>query len=333
MTGTSGVEEETSLTATGGDRQIDTGQQVTVRVPGSSGNVGPGFDTLGLALGLYDTLTVTTGDAGTGNSVDVTGEGADQIPADDTHLIIQVMKQVWRRAGWTAGGFRLRADNAIPHGRGLGSSAAAIVSGALAANELLPHQARLADNTLFQLCVELEGHPDNVAPSLYGGLSISWHAGSAFRSARISVLPQVVPVVAIPDAALSTDAARSLLPQSVSHLSAAANSGRTALLVHALTTDPSYLLEGTEDSLHQGYRAAAMLESAAVMNRMRAGGFAATISGAGPSVLILANGDEQAASVETELDELLNRLGFETSWRVRSLKVAAEGAKVELHQR
>lgn len=325
--------EENSPVPAAGDRQIDAGQQVTVRVPGSSGNVGPGFDTMGLALGLYDTLTVTTeSESGTVN-VEVAGEGAGQVPADDTHLIIQVMKKVWQRAGSTAGGLRLRADNAIAHGRGLGSSAAAIVSGALAANALLPAADRLDGDALFQLCVKLEGHPDNVAPSLYGGLSISWHAGAAFRTARIDVLPQVVPVVAIPDTPLSTDTARSLLPHSVPHVSAAANAGRTALLVHALTTDPSYLLEGTEDSLHQGYRAAAMPDSATLMNNMRAAGFAAAVSGAGPTVLVLADGDSQAQAAQTHLADLLAQAGLEKSWRVMNLKVAREGAKVELHQR
>ncbi|HET7414289.1 MAG TPA: homoserine kinase [Arthrobacter sp.] len=325
--------EATSPSRTTGARHINSGQHVTVRVPGSSGNVGPGFDTMGLALGLYDRLTVTTGGESGTVKVEVAGEGADQVPADDTHLIIQVMKKVWRRTGFTAGGLSLRADNAIPHGRGLGSSAAAIVSGALAANALLPAGEKLDDEALFQLCVELEGHPDNVAPSLYGGLSISWHAGSSFRTAPVDVLAQVVPVVAIPDAALSTETARSLLPNSVSHMSAAANSGRTALLVHALTTDPSYLLEGTEDSLHQGYRASAMPDSAALMNSMRAAGFAAAVSGAGPTVLVLANGDAQAQEAKAELAGLLTQNGLEKSWRVMNLKVAREGAKVEVHQR
>ncbi len=313
--------------------QIRAGQYVSVRVPGSSGNVGPGFDTMGLALGLYDTLTVTTGEGLGTVEVSVTGEGAGKVPADDTHLIIQVMKKVWHWAGATACGLGLRADNAIPHGRGLGSSAAAIVSGALAANALLPDEVRLDDDTLFQLCVDMEGHPDNVAPSLYGGLSVSWHAGSRFRTARIDVLRQIVPVVAIPDTPLSTDAARSLLPQSVSHLSAAANAGRTALLVHAFTSDPSYLLEGTDDSLHQGYRASAMPDSAMLINHMRAAGFAAVVSGAGPTVLVLAADGSEAQAAQDKLADLLADAGIENSWRVLNLKVAPEGAKVEVHQR
>lgn len=331
MTGASGV-EGTSLDPSTGTRRIPSGQQVTVRVPGSSGNVGPGFDTLGLALGLYDRLSVTTGgEAGTVH-VEVTGEGAEQVPADDTHLIIQVMKKVWQQAGLSPCGLSLRADNAIPHGRGLGSSAAAIVSGALAANALLPAADQLDDDALFQLCVDLEGHPDNVAPSLYGGLSIAWHAGSRFRTAKVEVLPQVTAIVAIPDTPLSTDTARSLLPHSVPHVSASSNSGRTALLVHALTTDPSYLLEGTDDSLHQGYRASAMLDSAALINKMRAAGFAAVVSGAGPTVMVLAAGENQAQEVTTGLADSLAQAGLE-SWRVMKLKVAREGAKVEVHQR
>lgn len=315
--------------------QIAAGQQVAVQVPGSSGNVGPGFDTLGLALGLYDTLTVSTSDgAGTGAvRIEVTGEGSDSVPADDTHLVIQVMTKLWRQAGWTAPGIDLRADNAIPHGRGLGSSAAAIVSGALAANALLPADAQLSNAQLLQLCAELEGHPDNVAPSLNGGLAISWHAGSDYHTAKVDVLPQVIPVVAIPATPLSTDAARALLPHSVPHSSAAANAGRTALLVHALTKDPALLLEGTGDALHQSYRASAMLPSAGLMQGMRSKGFAAAISGAGPTVLTLTNGPEQADAAVAELDGLLAAAGSTADWRVQKLKVSSEGAKVEVHQR
>ncbi|GAB3525718.1 homoserine kinase [Arthrobacter monumenti] len=316
--------------------QVAGGQQVTVRVPGSSGNVGPGFDTMGLALGLYDTLTVTTDDspeAAGAVRIDVAGEGADSVPADETHLVMRVMMKLWEQAGCAAPGVALRAENAIPHGRGLGSSAAAIVSGALAANALLPESARLSDEQVLRLCSDLEGHPDNVAPSLNGGLAISWHAGTGYRTIKVDVLPQVIPVVAIPATALSTDTARALLPHSVSHQSATANSGRTALLVHALTKDPSYLLEGTEDSLHQGYRASAMLPSATLMQGMRAKGFASTISGAGPTVLTLTDGPRQAEAAAAELLEMLESSGTAQDWRVNELKVAGEGAKVEVHQR
>lgn len=314
-------------------KRVAAGQSVSVSVPASSGNVGPGFDSLGLALNLQDQLTVTTTDINGQLDVVVTGEGAGEVPEDANHLIIRVMTQLWQQAGWSPPGLVLRAENLIPHGRGLGSSAAAAVSGALAANALLPAAARLSGDEVLQLCSELEGHPDNVAPSLDGSLAISWHQDGRYRTAKVDVLEQVIPIVAIPSVPVSTDVARALLPHSVSHLSAATNAGRTALLIHALTRDPSYLREATEDSLHQGYRASAMLPSATLMRAMRARGFAATISGAGPTVLTLANGPEHGREVVRALHELLDDSAIAGTWRVLNLKVASEGAKLVVHQR
>lgn len=312
--------------------QVAAGQRVSVSVPASSGNVGPGFDTLGLALDLQDRLIVSTTPSPEQLDIEVTGEGAGEVPEDSNHLVIRVMMALWRRAGFTMPGLVLRAENAIPHGRGLGSSASAAVSGALAANALLPALAQLSNEEVLQLCAELEGHPDNVAPSLNGSLAISWHQEDRYRTVKVNVLPHVIPVVAVPLTPMSTDLARALLPHSVSHLSAAVNAGRTALLIHALTCDPSYLLEATEDSLHQGYRASAMLPSATLMRAMRAKGFAAMISGAGPTVLTLANGSVQAQQVTRALHEQLQGSAIAGDWRVLNLKVAEEGAKVEVHQ-
>lgn len=306
------------------------GREVTVTVPATSANLGPGFDSLGLALSLYDTVRVRTADE-PGITVQVTGEGADQVPLDSSHLVVRTILSTLADAGYAVRGLHLSAENVIPHGRGLGSSAAAIVSGVLAANALLPEEDRLDAAGVLHACSALEGHPDNVAPALAGDLAISWETDGVFRSARAAVHPDVVPVVAIPATELSTERARGLLPATVAHRTAAANSGRAALLVHALTMDPELLLEGTQDFLHQEFRAPAMPASAALIRALRSAGFAATVSGAGPTVLCLAHGTSAAAAVEELMVRELQAAG--ENWRVLRLGVERDGARVEVHQR
>jgi homoserine kinase len=311
---------------------VEPGQAVTVTVPATSANLGPGFDSLGLAVSLYDTVTVRTTVAD-GITVDVEGEGAVDVPRDASHLVVRTILDTLHRAGYDAPGLALQARNVIPHGRGLGSSASAIVTGVLAANALLPAPARLDGAAVLQLCSSLEGHPDNVAPALSGALAISWEGSRAFGSTRVAVHPEIVPVVAIPAVELSTETARALLPSSVPHQSAAANSGRAALLVHALVQEPQLLLEGTLDSLHQDYRAEAMPASAALMKHLRALGYAAVISGAGPTVMTLASSPAQAGRIQAAIADYLEAAGGAGSWRVLRLNVDTEGAKVEVHQR
>ncbi|WP_146361511.1 homoserine kinase [Arthrobacter yangruifuii] len=307
-------------------------QEVSVTVPATSANLGPGFDSLGLALTLYDTVRVRTSDTG-GIVVDVAGEGAGDVPLDTSHLVVRTLLSTLRDAGYGVQGLHLSAENAIPHGRGLGSSASAIVSGVLAANSLLPAEARLDTAGLLHACSALEGHPDNVAPALAGDLAVSWETDGVFRSARAAVHPRVIPVVAIPDVELSTASARGLLPATVAHRTAAANAGRAALLIHALTVDPSLLLEGTRDALHQEFRAPAMLPSARLLQALRSAGFAAVISGAGPTVLCLADGDAAAREAEQAMTEHLRAAGSGENWRVLRLGVERDGARVEGHQR
>ncbi|WP_049822599.1 homoserine kinase [Arthrobacter sp. H41] len=187
------------------------------------------------------------------------------------------------------------------------------------------------DQALLQWCATLEGHPDNVAAALSGSLAISWESGRAYSSARLEVHPDVIPVAAVPGGSLSTESARALLPPSVSHRDAAANAGRAALLVHALSARPDLLLPATEDSLHQQYRAPAMVASAMLVQALRAEGFAAVISGAGPTVMTLAVGERQAAEAGTALRSLLEASGTPESWRVLRLDVDREGAKLEVH--
>ncbi|GAB2735208.1 homoserine kinase [Sinomonas soli] len=320
-------------------RTVAAGQRVTVRVPATSANLGPGYDSLGLALAMYDTVTVETTDGG-GLAFELRGEGADTLPRDESHLVVRTLEAALARLGYRHAGLALTAENVSPHGRGLGSSASATVAAVLAAAALVAPGDRSDRAWALQLCSEIEGHPDNVAPAIYGSLALSWQDGEVFRTAIAEVAPSVVPIVAIPDYELSTELARSLLPSSVPHHAAAANAGRAALLVHALTKDPSLLLPATEDYLHQGYRSSAMEPSARLIAALRAEGHAAVVSGAGPTVLALADGEEEAREVQAAVERFTHGvLDAEqgavamTRWRVARLAVDREGARVDVHPR
>ncbi|MBG6184559.1 homoserine kinase [Arthrobacter sp. CAN_A214] len=309
---------------------IAAGQSFEVTVPGTSANLGPGFDTLGLAVTLRDTVRVRSVDSGT-TTVFPAGEGAEALPRNELHLVAKSLLATLHRVGRRSPGLEIETVNVLPHGRGLGSSAAAIVSGAVAANALLDDADRMDDQALLQWCATLEGHPDNVAAALSGSLAISWESGRAYSSARLEVHPDVIPVAAVPGGSLSTESARALLPPSVSHRSAATNAGRAALLVHALTARPDLLLPATEDSLHQEYRAPAMVASAILVRALRAEGFAAVISGAGPTVMTLAVGEKHAAETVTAVQSLLDASDTPESWQVLRLDVDSEGAKLGVH--
>ena len=266
---------------------------VRVRVPATSANLGPGFDALGLALALHDELSAEITDAGLSIAVD--GTGAEDVPRDESHLVVRAMRHTFAELGVQPSGIRLHCRNAIPHSRGLGSSAAAIVGGVLLARGLVVDgPERLPDGAALALAADLEGHPDNVAPCLFGGLTIAWlHDGHA-RAVRRDVDPAIVPVALVPPFTASTELARGLLPDLVPHSDAAFAAGRSALLVAALTGTPQALFDATEDRLHQPYRASAMPQAAELVQRLRGAGHPAVISGAGPTVLVLAAGDAAA---------------------------------------
>jgi homoserine kinase len=321
----------TSQTAVG-LQLIEPGQSVTVRVPGTTANLGPGYDSLGLALALHDTLTVESLESEE-LLFDLRGEGADTLPRDASHLVIRAMETAFERLGFRHGGLKVTAENVNPHGRGLGSSASAVVAAVSAANALVPEASRRGKDWILQLTSELEGHPDNVAPAIFGGLALSWQDSDQYSSTSATVSETVVPVVAVPDFELSTEAARALLPASIGHHAAAMNAGRAALLIHALTSKPEFLLAGTEDYLHQSYRAEAMRPSAALIAALRAAGHAAVVSGAGPTVLVLADGQAEAAAVVAFIEEFTAANTPDIGWRVLKLAVDVEGAKVELHRR
>ncbi len=298
--------------------------EVRVRVPGSSANLGPGFDSLGLALGLYDDVEVSV--ASDGVTVEVLGEGAGQVPCDDAHLVVRAMRNTWDVIGDAPPGIRMRCRNAIPHSRGLGSSAAAAVAGAVAAIALAGRDLELEWDTLLQVAAGMEGHADNAAASLLGGFIVAWETPDRplgnfpgrFHAVRLDAHPDIRPVALVARSESSTATTRDLLPDQVPLVDAAFTGSRTALAVLAFTERPELLLPATEDRLHQAYRRPAYPESADLVDALRAHGVPATISGAGPSVLAL--------TVDGVLPAGLDLHGF----TALPLPVDPDGARVEV---
>jgi homoserine kinase len=265
---------------------------VHVRAPATSANLGPGFDALGLALSLHDDVVARVGEDGL--LVDVAGEGAD-IPRDEKHLVVRAMRAAFDRLGGQPRGIELACANRVPHGRGLGSSAAAIVAGLLLARGLvLGGDRALTDKQVLELAAEIEGHPDNVAACLLGGLTVAWRDDAGARAVGLECDPTIRPVALVPPFTASTKKARAVLPATVPHADAAFAAGRAALLLAALTGSPPALLAATEDRLHQQYRGGAMPASAELLAALRADGLPAVLSGAGPTVLVLARDQHEA---------------------------------------
>ena len=258
---------------------------VRVQVPATSANLGPAFDSAGIALACHDVVAFDV--VASGLAVEVSGAGAGELPTDESHLVVRAFRAACDELGWTPSGLRVVAENGIPQGRGMGSSAAAVVAGVLGAWALCPEVDAVDLDAVLRLTSAMEGHPDNVAPCLLGGATLSWTTDGIVRADTIPVHDDVRPVVLVPDATLSTHVARGLLPDAVPHADASFNAGRAALLVHALTAAPGLLFEATEDRLHQQQRAAAMPDSAQLLDRLRTAGHAAVVSGAGPSLLVL----------------------------------------------
>jgi homoserine kinase len=257
-----------------------------VVVPASSANLGPGFDAFGLALTLRDELFAE--EIPSGLEIVVSGEGADEVPRDASHVVVQAMEAAFAHLGERPTGLRLTCSNVIPHARGLGSSSAAIVGGLALAGELV--QKPLDKTVMFELAARLEGHPDNVAAAVHGGFTIAWNEPSGPQAARLDV--EVPVTVFVPPVQVSTNSARRLLPARVPHADAAFNAGRAALLVAALQGRQNLLMAATEDALHQSYRAEAMPMSYEWVRELRAAEIPAVISGAGPTVLAFARGIE-----------------------------------------
>ncbi|MDR0945992.1 MAG: homoserine kinase [Bifidobacteriaceae bacterium] len=289
---------------------------VRVRVPATSANLGPGFDTLGLAFDLWDEVEAR---AVPGPSrVIVRGEGAGNVPLDDTHLVVRAARRALDIVGAPEVGLHLTCRNRIPHGRGLGSSAAAVVAGGLIARGLIEDPAAMNARAVFELANEFEGHPDNAAPAVFGRATIAWTAdGATPRCVRFDVQPAIRAAVLVPTEKLGTNLARTALPARVPHADAVFNVARAALMVHALTREPALLFDASEDRLHQSYRASMMPSTLALVTGLRDRGLPAMVSGAGPSVLVLTTGDVE------DLARLVPQ-----GWRLLRLGVAEHGGTV-----
>jgi len=301
------------------------GRKVVVKVPATSANLGPGFDTLGMALSYYDELEVEAVDT-TDSVVEVIGEGAGDVPTGDDNLVVKSIAYTFSHYRQPMPGLRLKAKNYIPHGRGMGSSGAAVVSGIMAAKGLLDGLVEMPANDLLQIATELEGHPDNVAPALFGGLTIAWQDETGPKHKKLFVHRGVSPLVLVPKNKMSTELARSLQPDSVPHDDAVFNVSRSALLIAALTQSPELLLAATEDRLHQNYRASAMPETDAVITALRSAGHAAVVSGAGPAVLVLASDPAQRLAAAKLAAEKFPQ------WQPLMLAVDFKGATVIMYR-
>jgi homoserine kinase len=300
--------------------------RVTVRVPATSANLGPGFDALGIALSMHDVVHAEV--TGSGLAIEVRGEGAADVPRGEHHLVARAMRKAFEVLGGQPAGLALCCENAIPHGFGLGSSAAAIVAGLLAARELAGQGGadRLPDEAVLGLAAELEGHADNVAACLHGGLTIAWDGAltGPVRYVRLDPLPGLAVFACVPAEPLATEAARVVLPGLVPHVDAARNAARSALLIAALTADPSLLLDATEDFLHQPYRASSMPETARLIAALREEGVPAVVSGAGPAALALVGPHQETGLAD--IAAIAARSG--AHWTVTRLDVDRVGATV-----
>ena len=259
--------------------------KVSVKIPATSANLGPGFDTLGMALSFYDEYDAEV--IASGLEIEVHGEGANDIPTDSSNLIYQTIQTVFKKVGKTVPPLKLTCHNKIPHGRGMGSSGAAVSGGVMLAAGLLNGEFEFSEAELLRFATDIEGHPDNVAPALFGGLTIAWVDDNGPHHKKLTVHRGVSPLVLVPPNQMSTKLARSLQPDSVPHTDAVFNVSRSALLVAALTQSPELMFAATEDRLHQNYRASAMPETSKLIQLLRDQGHAAVVSGAGPSVLVL----------------------------------------------
>lgn len=278
---------------------LPAGLTASATVAASSANLGPGFDSLGLALALYDEVAVETTDAGL--IIEVEGEGAGQVPLGPEHLVVRALQRGLAAGGADVPGLVVRCRNAIPHSRGLGSSAAAVVGGLAAANGLLVQADLdpLSQAQLIQLASEFEGHPDNASASVLGGVVVSWTDARteppSYAAVPLRMHPDIHLFPGIPQVRSSTAETRVLLPGQVSHQAAGFNLSRAALLVVALTERPDLLMAATEDMLHQAQRGPAMPASAEYLQMLRRCGVPAVLSGAGPAVLALSTSPELPA--------------------------------------
>ena len=295
--------------------------QVTVSVPASTSNLGPGFDCLGMALALHNRLTISSVEDGL--EVTIRGEGQGSLSTDDSNLVVRAARRLFEEIGRDPGGLRIQQENGIPVASGLGSSASAVVGGLLAANALAGKP--LERPALLSLAMDMEGHPDNAVPALYGGLTLVIQDGQRLIVEPVEVPPMKL-VVVLPKYRLSTADARAALPETVSMGDAIFNASRLAALVRALAAgDYERLGVATQDRLHQPYRLPLVPGMAnAFEAALAAGASAVALSGAGPSVVAL--GPDGHEEIGRAAQEAFAASGLES--RIWVLPVESLGARV-----
>ena len=270
-------------------------QQVVTKTPATTANLGPGFDTLGLALKLFNTVELAEADGGL--TIECSGQGVESIPTDETNIVYQAANAVFSRVGHIPDGLHLRLHNDIPLARGLGSSAAAIVGGAVAANELCG--SRLGERELLQICASMEGHPDNVAPALVGGFVMTTTSMGQVEYIKVAPSPTIRAVAVIPEFELKTKDARQVLPKEFSFQDVVYNVSHTAFFVGAfITGNLSSLRFAMEDKLHQPYRESLIPGMRDVFEAaMGCGAQSVSISGSGPTLIaFVKDRDEEVAA-------------------------------------
>lgn len=325
---------------------------VHVRVPATSANLGSGFDTVGLALDYHDELTFMLNDDPNDGiaHVIIHGEGADTLPRDETHLVVSTFRRACATFGLGRLGFTLEATNNIPQARGMGSSAEAIVAG-IAAAAAFAQTGDLNRPAIFDMAAQIEGHPDNVAPAVFGGLTVSWDFETAegvgsvavpggeplhggFHAVNYPVDPSITAAVFVPDYELSTEKARQALPRELPYKDAVYNVSRVGLLPAAMNPvvlaqaaqaqSNALLFTATQDKLHQPYRGVLMPPSTELIALFRSKGYAAAVSGAGPCVLVLHYGNAREA-----IDQIASEQLASGHWRVLHLPINTAGIEIE----
>jgi homoserine kinase len=285
--------------------------RITARAPATVANLGPGFDCLAMAVDLASEFVMDTeGEPG----VFVEGEGSEELPGDASNLVFRTISFLARESGGAVSPFRLECTNRIPLQRGLGSSAAAVVGGLLLADRILGTE--LPPDVLLGLAVDLEGHPDNVAACLRGGLAVAYLSVDGWKAETLEPHPSLRPVLLIPQSErLATEDARRILPRTVPVGDAAFNLSRTVLLVLALTERPHLLPEALQDRLHQGYRLPLVPATRAMFQDLKDQGFPVCVAGSGPSLLAF----EAEGKVVRELGP---------TWRVLRPRIDPKGAAI-----
>jgi len=289
---------------------------IKIKVPGTSANMGPGFDTLGIALNIYNTFIVKEIETGLAIS------GCSSNYKNENNLVIKSMRRCFNEIGYKAKGIELNMNCHIPISRGLGSSAACIVGGVMAANEIAG--SSLSKEDVLKIATEIEGHPDNISPAVYGGMTVSVRDGQEVYSEKINVSRNIKFCAVIPDFKLSTDKSRSVLPDNIPFSDAVFNVGRVSLLIAAMQSGRSDLIKiGCRDKLHQDYRGFLINNYNDITKKcMELNSMGVFLSGAGPTIMAIIHNRniDFKENLKLYLDTLNNK------WKIKKLKIDYQGA-------